>query len=308
MKMIITNPGKINDFIHLVDLRHFGVKRALSCYIGEFDDGIVILDCGSSIDVKKLQRDHIGGISKFYEEVKHYNPDVKIICDPETKDLINNYHVHFNRAKKAYGWLAGKMSPIEDSAFKNIKSLDEICGEISDYKVIDTFKKGSDHYNFVMVKTPGHCSDHTCSLFIKNEQVDFMYIGEALGTFGHSSKLVTWPSSMPPGFKYEEYMRSVENVRTLNAKCIGFAHYGVVQGKNDVRDIINEHKVFMKDFRAKVIEYYKEKPETKYVFEKITPSLLNRVDIGEYINNPLLAKLPLGVIYGMMMDLGYRKE
>jgi len=110
--MIITNECKINDYIHLVDLRRFGIERNLCCYVGEFDDSTIILDCGSSSDVRKLIKylkinnvpfdsikyivishyhfDHIGGIQKLYEEIKKYNPNVKVICSSLTKELIKN--------------------------------------------------------------------------------------------------------------------------------------------------------------------------------------------------------------------------
>jgi glyoxylase-like metal-dependent hydrolase (beta-lactamase superfamily II) len=326
--MIIVNPGKINDYIHLIDLHHFGLDRVCSCYIAEFDDCSIILDCGSSIDVKNLIKymkknnisfesikyiavshhhfDHIGGISKVYEEVKKFNPYVKIICDVEIKDLIINYEDHFNRAKKAYGWIAGKMKPIEGSAFEIIEASDFSNMDISDLEPFDTFTKGGEKIDFIIINTPGHCSDHKCFLFIRNEEVDFAYIVEALGTFGNSSKLVTWPSSMPPNFKYIDYMQTVKNLKKLKIKRLGFAHFGVIDGRDDVKMIVDDHEDFMKEFRNKIIEYHQENPETKYIFDKIIPLLVERTDRGEYIKNPVLAKLPLGVVYGMMVDLGYR--
>jgi len=65
----------------------------------------------------------------------------------------------------------------------------------------------------------------------------------------------------------------------------------------------------LKDFKKNVIKYYNEKPETKYIPNKIFPDMVIRTDVRKgYEDNPILVKLFIGVIYGMMMDLGYRKE
>jgi hypothetical protein len=63
----------------------------------------------------------------------------------------------------------------------------------------------------------------------------------------------------------------------------------------------------MREFREKIINAYQEKPETRYVYEKLKPFLLPRTDLtgGDH---PIMENVILGVIYGMMMDLGYRKD
>ena len=56
-----------------------------------------------------------------------------------------------------------------------------------------------------------------------------------------------------------------------------------------------------------VIRFYKEKPETKYVFDKVWPFLRSITDLREgYTNNPMFLKLALSIVYDMIMDLGYR--
>jgi hypothetical protein len=61
----------------------------------------------------------------------------------------------------------------------------------------------------------------------------------------------------------------------------------------------------MKIFREKIIEFYKEKPETKYVLEKMKPIITPRTDLS-IDNNPVLNGITLGIVYGMMVSLGYR--
>ncbi|MFX1239367.1 MAG: MBL fold metallo-hydrolase, partial [Promethearchaeota archaeon] len=117
---IITESGKINDYIHHVDLMEYGLKGFLSCYVAEFDEGTMILDCGSSLCVKTLLEylkkenislssilylttthhhyDHVGGLWKLYEEVKKHNPRVRILTNKTTKELLINNEYHLHRA------------------------------------------------------------------------------------------------------------------------------------------------------------------------------------------------------------------
>lgn len=81
-----------------------------------------------------------------------------------------------------------------------------------------------------------------------------------------------------------------------------------MSGRNDVRHLMEEHKSLMVNFRNMVIQFYNEKPDTKYVFDKIWPWLKTRTDVGEdYTNHPMIQKLSVSMIYGMLISLGYRK-
>lgn len=63
----------------------------------------------------------------------------------------------------------------------------------------------------------------------------------------------------------------------------------------------------MKQFRRLIIKFYEEKPDTKYIVNKILPVLTERTDLTVN-HNPVFNNIALGIVYGMMMDLGYRKE
>ena len=51
---ITLKSGKINDYLHLIDLHSYGTKRMLSVFLAEFDDCSIIFDCGSSLDIENL--------------------------------------------------------------------------------------------------------------------------------------------------------------------------------------------------------------------------------------------------------------
>lgn len=326
---ITVKSGKINEYLHHVDLKAYGAPRMLSIYIGEFDDCSIILDSGSSNDIKKVIRylkknqiplssvkylitshhhfDHNGGAWKLYDELKKHNPDVKILTNQATKELLNDYEYHLSRAKRTYGNLIGIMKPIEEDAFKIIEPSTTFNNNPNLLDIIETFKVNGSEVKLTIFKTPGHTHDHQSPAFIKGDSIEFIFLGEAAGTIYHSSKLITMPTSMPVYFNYKDYMETLGNFKKIYPLKAGYSHFGLINGKDNVRELLLENESFMKEFRARIIEYYKEKPETKHVVEKIMPLLIPRSDLSTE-DNPIFNGIALGIVYGMMMDLGYRKD
>lgn len=326
---IITSSGKVNDYIHHIDLKEFGKERILSSYLAEFDNACLILDCGSSLEVNRLLRylknnnislqsvkylvtthhhfDHNGGAWKLYEKITKENPDFKIIANPQTQYLLKNYEAHLSRAKRTFGDFTGDMKEIDENGFKIIEPPKKYIQKDFRKFMIDSFPLNGEKIDLAILKTPGHTPDHQCPFFIRDGKVDFIFLGEAAGTVYHSTELLTMPTSMPVYFDYESYMKSLNELKKVNAQFAGFCHFGVVCGEKNIDYIIRENMAFMKKFRSKVVEFYEQKPETRYVYEKIMPYLTPRTDlIGN--DHPIMKNIVLGIVYGMMMDLGYRKE
>lgn len=324
--------GKINDYLHLVDIKQFGQDRVFSVFIAEFDNSSVILDCGTSFDINRLIRymkrnqislssvkyiipthhhfDHSGGLWKLYDKIKEENSCIKILCSLKFKTIMNNFEnePHFIHARKTFGSLIGEIKPIEDSAYKVIDSRDYINNRERYLNIVDSFMLNNHNVGLSFLETSGHSPDHVCPMFVINNQVDFIYFGDALGIKNNKYKLITAPSCSVPNFNYEDYMHSVDALREFNPLSAGFSHAGYILGSNNVRHLMEEHKILMKEFRKMVIKYYGENPKTKYVFEKIWPWLKTRSDVGkDYTNHPMIRKLSVSMIYGMMADLGYRK-
>jgi len=327
-KIITTKTGKINEYIHHVDLREFGRSNILSSFIAEFDDCILFLDCGGSLEIKNLlgyakkeninlnkvkylitthhHFDHCGGMWKLYEKVKRYNPEVRILTNEKTKELLNDYEFHLNRAKRTFGKFIGKMKPIEEKAFKLIQPDDNFEHGINSIEILNTFESNGSEIKLAIIKSPGHTPDHQCPLFIKNKEIEFIFYGEAVGTLYHSTKPITMPTSMPIFFEYEYYMKTLQKLKKIFPQKAGFGHFGVMNGKKILQETLAEHESFMQEFRNKIMQFYEEKPETSHVYNRILPFFTNRTDmLGR--GHPVLENLILAVVYGMMMDLGYRK-
>jgi len=328
-EIITLETGKILDYLYHIDLKAYGIPRMISVYVAVFDDAALLMDCGSSLETKKLLRfikklginlssfkylitthhhfDHNGGLWYLYEILKKYNPQVKILTNQKTKELLNNYESHLSRAKRTYGNLTGSMKPIEDSAFILKEASLNFNQNPSKLDFIGSFSINGAEVKLGLLKTPGHTPDHQCPLFFKNGEIEFIQFGESVGTIYHSSELVTMPTSMPTYYNHQEYMATLKNLKNLSPLKAGFNHFGVINGKENIKQLLLEHESFMNLFREKINTYYKEKPETRYVLEKITPLLLPRTDLS-IEENPVFSGIALGIVYGMLMDLGYRKE
>lgn len=326
-RVITLNSGKINEYLHHIDLKGFGTTRMLSAILGVFDDCSILIDCGSSLDIKKALRyfkrhqiplssfkylitshhhaDHNGGMWKLYEELKKHNPQIKILTNGTTKALLNDYEHHLDRGKRTYGNLIGDMKPIEDRAYKIIDPISNFNSEITMLDPIETFTINESEIKLCILKTPGHTPDHQCPIFIKNGKIDFIFLGEAAGTLYHDSKLLTMPTSMPIYYNHEDYMKTLNKLTSIYPFKAGFGHFGIINGKENVREILIEHQSFMKKFKSLIISYYDEKPETKYILEKIMPLLTPRTDLS-IEKNPVFKSVTLGIVYGMMLSLGLR--
>ncbi|MFX0070420.1 MAG: MBL fold metallo-hydrolase [Candidatus Hermodarchaeota archaeon] len=330
---IILKTGKVNDYLHIVDLHQYGLERIASIFIAEFDDYIMIFDCGTSLNTKRLLRyfkrnnlnlasvkyivvshyhfDHMGGAWKLFNEIEKFNPNVRILSCQLTRERYNNFknEPSYIHSRKTFGGLLGEIKEIKESAFKVIEPIDEFEKINEVFNFVDTFTLKDKEIKFTLIKTPGHTSDHISPLLIKDGKIDFIYVGEALGLMNQSKELITGPSSGAPDFNYKDHMNTLKNFKKIKPLSIGFSHFGMVLGKQNIQKLIYDHELYMKEFRKRVIKYYEEKPETKYVFDKIYDFLIARAEARNgYTDNPIVVKLILSVVYGMMMDLGYRKD
>ncbi|MFX1312319.1 MAG: MBL fold metallo-hydrolase [Promethearchaeota archaeon] len=325
---ITIRSGKINEYLHHIDVKAYNTPRMLSVFLGEFDDNSsILIDCGSSLDIKKCLKyfkkkkiplssfkylitthhhfDHNGGLWKLYEQIKKHNSNIKILTNQVTKELLNDYKLHLKRGSRTYGNLVGVMNPIEDNAFKIITPSSNFNSDPNKLDCIDTFIINGSELHLVIFKTPGHTPDHQCPALIKDGNVDFIQYGESVGTIYHSSELITMPTSMPIYYNHIRYMESLENLKKIIPLKAGFGHFGLINGKKNVLKLLLEHESFMNIFREKIIKYYNEKPETRYVLNKIFPLLISRTDLSVHYN-PVLSGIALAIVYGMMISLGYR--
>jgi len=325
---LVLESKKVKDYLHHVDILQHGLKRMFSAFIFNINDVSIIMETGTSDDVKKILQyfkqnhmsissikylvpshyhfDHSGGFWKLYEMVSEENPDVKILANEKTQGYLNDSEWHMARGRSTFGDVVGEMNPIPDDAFEISRPITDFVNFNKNESLFHIIDYDGHEYKLGLFNTPGHTLDHVCPAIIKDGNVDFIVLGEAGGTLYHSSKLVTLPTSMPPVFNYEKYMESLANLIKLEANSCGFSHFGYLNKKENVREILLENQSTMKEYRSLVMKLYNEKPETSYIVEKIAPFFEERTNV--LITRPVLISTIVPLVYGMLMDLGYRKS
>jgi len=326
---LILESKKVNEYLHHVDMRQYGARRTLSVFIFNLNKVSVLLDVGTSDDVKKVLEyfklnnlplssfkylvpthhhfDHFGGGWKIYKMVFNGNPDVKILANEKTKGYLNDSDWHMARGRSTFGDLVGEMNPIPDEAFKIVSPIMDFTNFNKSEALIHLTDFNGHTYELGLFNSPGHTPDHVCPAIIKDGEVDFIFLGEAGGTLYHSSKLVTLPTSMPPLYNYQDYMESLENIISLGASSCGFSHFGFLNKKENVEEILLKDKSFTREYRSLIIKFYNERPETRYIVDKIGPYFKKRSETFD-ITHPVFSNMLVALVFGMLMDLGYRKS
>ncbi|MFQ5819413.1 MAG: MBL fold metallo-hydrolase [Candidatus Heimdallarchaeota archaeon] len=313
---IITISGKVTDEIFLIDLYQYNIPRTCSAFILQTSESTVIMDTGTNNDVSSVLEfmknnalflkkvnylvpshyhfDHFGGGSKLWETIKEVNPEVKILTVEETKKRLQDHSSHVKRAKRTFSGFVGTMEPLPAEAFEIVDPDEPILIPGMDGTM-----------RFELISTPGHTTAHVSPTFFKNNKPEFMYLGEAAGSLLHLTKLVTLSTSMPPDFKFNSYMTSLEKIIDLKPKNTGYGHFGAVKCKVMVMQALRENREFSYFFRDYVKEKFTERAETRYVVEQfMTQELRKRTD---FPNLELYTNMIVAVVYGQLVDLGLRK-
>ena len=161
-----------------------------------------------------------------------------------------------------------------------------------------------------VLHTPGHTPDHCSPSVIYNDRTIFTFSGEAVGTVYTDDRILSTPTSMPPNFKFNDYIASMSKVKNMKPEIMGLCHYGMITGESDINFMIDDNFNFMHKFKEEIVNAFNENPSTEYVLSK-TEYLWE----GRTKDNPtddegkkaFLKNLRLALTYGVMVDLGLRK-
>ena len=311
---ITKTSGKITSEIFHLDINQYDIPQSCSVYLLVTPNSIVIMDIGTSNDVysileflkvnnlplKKVKFlipshhhfDHFGGGWKLWERIKKKNPQVKVLTTKETKLQLQDSQEHLKRAKRTFGERIGLMNPLPEEAYEIIETNKSIP--------IPGLEK-----QLKLIATPGHTSDHVCPIIINNGETEFVYLGESAGGLLHSQLLLTVPSSMPPDFNFNTYIRSLRKLIDLRPINIGYAHSGVVQGQEAAKRVLEEHLDFSFFFRDFVKDKFTERGETRFVVEQFIEQEMKKR--SEANNHKLYINYVVAVVYGQLVDLGLKE-
>jgi glyoxylase-like metal-dependent hydrolase (beta-lactamase superfamily II) len=316
MSPIVMSSGEFLPNIHLVDLRQFGMKRITSSYAITTGHHCTLFDCGTTDDVRKLLQylrksgialeaidyivpshhhfDHFYGVFKLFPMLAEKNPEVKILCTQVIADRLNDPIPHLERAKRTYGDMVGRAGQLPENAFEIVEP-----GARVDVP-------GWPGYILELIPTPGHEPEHQSpTIWSPEGKPLFCFAGEASGSHFHSSKVLTLPTSMPPGFRYDVFMESLDKLIQIAPQNIGFCHFGAVTGAEDSAATLQDQKEFISFYRAKIRELFEEYQATRPVVEAIKEIVSERADFPP--GSAVIDNIILAIVYGMLVDLGFKE-
>ncbi len=225
------------------------------------------------------------------------NPDFKIYTGALTKEKLQKPGNHIKGASTTFGKFVGTMEPVPDDAFVIVP--------------YDTYLplRFNDGGRVKLLHTPGHTHDHCSPSVMIGDRCVFCFSGETCGTYYTEDVVLTTPSSMPPNFSWGHYMASMEKVRSLRPEMMGFCHFGIVSGADDIDALFADHEKFMKDFREGIIRAFGEDGSTAHVMKATERLWKDRFGEGLLAmpgSENFFSNLRLALTYGLMIDLGFR--
>jgi len=123
---------------------------------------------------------------------------------------------------------------------------------------------------FQILETPGHTRD-CLSYFAPDSGV--LLAGEAAGVpegdFIHTAFLAS----------YEEYINSIEKLRTMNAEVLCIAHVGILTGTQSVKEYLSRSLTATEEYREKIERYLE-----KFNWDK--DKVVNTITAEEYDSTP----------------------
>lgn len=305
--------------VYMVDTLQFNMETITSIFCYSDGSRSLLMDIGTSDNIdavfQSLLRhgialeslegivlshyhfDHGGGSAELWNRIKSINKNFKIYTNRITRDSLQNSEGHLRGAKTTFGKFIGTMDPIPEDVFCLVEPDDFLPLEFS----------GGERVK--LLYTPGHTVDHCSPSVILGERTLFTFTGEALGTIYTNDRILSTPTSMPPNFRYDDYISSMKKIKSMKPELIGFCHFGFISGDDDINSIYNDHMNFMVSFRQEVIEAFNENPSTEHVMARTEHLWKDRIDSGfsgVKGSEAFFGNIRLALTYGLMVDLGFR--
>lgn len=305
--------------VYLIDTLQFDMETITSVFCYSDGEKSLLMDIGTSDNIDAVFRslirqgvalesiigivpshyhfDHGGGSAELWNRIKGINKNFRIYTNRITKDKLQDSADHLRGAKTTFGKFVGTMDPVPEDVFCIVEPDGFLPVEFSGGEKVQ------------LLYTPGHTVDHCSPSVMADGRAIFTFAGEALGTVYTSKRMLSTPTSMPPNFRYDDYIASMEKLRLLNPELIGFCHFGMISGADDINFVFNDHLNFMIQFRQEIIEAFSEDPSTSHVMTRTEHLWKDRIDSefsGIKGSEAFFGNLRLALTYGLMVDLGLR--
>ncbi|HPE91592.1 MAG: MBL fold metallo-hydrolase [Thermovirgaceae bacterium] len=252
-----------HDFFGIWLVRDEGRERNTLVDVGPTSTASILIEELHTLDVKKLDYillthihlDHSGGLAELLRAF----PSARVAVHPKGKRHLVNPERLWESSLQVIPEMAlayGEPSPVDESCF--IPEEVPVPG-------------------ITAVDTPGHAPHHR-SFFYWTPEGQVLFAGEAASTFTRLDHLVPGagerrymlrPAS-PPRFYIETALRSIEELKGIDASLLCYAHFGCTE---QVREMLDHAGEQIRLWRKLFSEFLNMKG---YKFE-------NQVEMGELL-------------------------
>ncbi len=258
-------------------------------------DGITLIETGTSLvvphileavremgyrerDIKRaivthVHLDHAGGTGTLVNELPHlqvyvHKRGLKHLSDPSR--LIDS-------ARAVYGDVAtinaihGEIVPVPDENLISVLDEELYIGSGMRLKIIDA---------------PGHAPHHLC---IYEPESGSLFSGEGLG-HNYPESGILHPAVAPPGFDFEESMKTIRKIHRLKPKSICFSQFGQ---RRDASHVLEESERQLKIYYDFILRRLRGGMVSKEIIEEIIDD--HSRDIGVLkVHDSMLVSLVIG--------------
>ncbi|MBI4766218.1 MAG: MBL fold metallo-hydrolase [Deltaproteobacteria bacterium] len=227
---LIRQEGPINQHTYLIDAVHRGIPRGHAVYLLKSrDGGTCLIDAGTkdsakiiyekliTLDAWPLKRiiithshwDHTQGIGFLREKAAETESPLEVFASEKAGPFLadQSFNIFFSTEEGPYDNI-DQVLPLRDG---------------------QSIEVGRD-LTIQIIGTPGHMADH---ISVWDENTGNIIVGDAFGMKWGDDLIVPNPNS--PFWSEKDFRRSMDLLKSLEARTICLAHFGCLSGSDAQR-------------------------------------------------------------------------
>ena len=277
---------KLNDFLHLIDLKPMGIEDTIASYvlrgdkvaiietgptvsIGNLLDGLERIDVKTEevdyVAVSHVHIDHAGGAGTLL----HYLPNAKLLVHERGVPHLINPEKLWTQARQVLREVA--------ELYEEIKSVPkERIITATDGMKIDL----GQNVELRVVETLGHASHH---LSFYESKGDAIFSGDAAGIYLNKFGVIV--PTTPAPLNLEMTLASINRLAEMNPKNLYYTHFGQV---GDTVRRLETYKNRLKLWAEVVLEEMKTEDDPYKIYQKILVRDPEIDAVSDFLQNHLI--------------------
>jgi glyoxylase-like metal-dependent hydrolase (beta-lactamase superfamily II) len=299
------NIRKVNDFIHLIDLKPMGIENYIASYVLR-GEKVAIIETGPTVSIENL----LGGLEKIgikTEEVDyvavshvhidhaggagtliHHLPNAKLLVHKRGAPHLINPQKLWTQTKQVLREIAElyqKFEPVPKE--KVIAATDGMkidLGQSFELKVLETLGHASHHLSFYENKSNGIFSGDTAGIYL--------------------NKFDVIVPTTPAPFNLEMTLASITRLAEMKPKNLYYTHFGQV---GDAVRRLETYKNRLKLWAEIILKEMKTEDKPKKIYQKILMEDPQINAIADFLQNHLIFRRGI-LIQNIQGFIGYFKR